>query len=62
VPLTDADGNIQMYPEKLLERRMIPQNNEPVIQWLIQWTNLPIEVAMWEDIDFIRKVFLEFTP
>jgi hypothetical protein len=31
LPLTDLDGNIKMFPDKLLDRRMIPQNNEPVV-------------------------------
>jgi hypothetical protein len=35
LPLTDPDGNIKMFLKKLLERRMIPRNNEPVVQWLI---------------------------
>jgi hypothetical protein len=29
-PLTDAE-DIQMYPEMLLDKCMIPRNNEPVI-------------------------------
>jgi hypothetical protein len=33
---------------------MIPRNNEPVTQWLIQWVNLPEAEATWEDADFIR--------
>jgi hypothetical protein len=62
LPLTDADGNIKMYPERLLKRRMVPWNNEPVVQWLIQWINLPIEAATWEHVNFIHKVFPQFTP
>jgi hypothetical protein len=61
-PLTDVEGNILMYPEKLLDRWMIPRNNELVVQWLIQWVNLPGSAATWEDVDFLRKVFPDFTP
>ena len=46
----------------ILERRLIPRNNEPVVQWLIHWTNLPVSEATWEDADFIRKVFPSFHP
>jgi hypothetical protein len=60
--LTDAEGNIQLYPDKLLNICMIPRNNEPVVQWLIQWVNLPEAAATWEDVDFICKVFLDFNP
>jgi hypothetical protein len=35
LPLTGPDGNIKMFPKQLLERRMIPHNNESVVQWLI---------------------------
>jgi hypothetical protein len=31
LPLVDSEGNIKMHPEKLLERRFIPRNNEPVV-------------------------------
>jgi hypothetical protein len=31
LPLTDADGNIKVSPKTLLERRLIPRNNEPVV-------------------------------
>lgn len=62
LPLVDQQGNIQMAPEEILERRMIPRNNEPVVQWRIKWINLPPESATWEDADFIRKVFPGFHP
>jgi hypothetical protein len=58
LPLTDSDGNIKMFPEKLLDRRKIPRNNEPVVQWI----NLPPAAATWEDANFIRRVFPDFTP
>jgi hypothetical protein len=45
LPLVDADGNIKIQPEKLLERHLIPCNNEHVVQWLIKWINLPNEAA-----------------
>lgn len=49
LPLVDEKGIIKVAPEAILERRMIPRNNEPVVQWLIQWTNLPSSEATWED-------------
>jgi hypothetical protein len=60
--LVDSEGNIKIHPEKLLDRRLIPHNNEPVVQWLIKWINLPKDAAAREDIDFIRKEFPEFNP
>lgn len=62
LPLIDVDGNIKVAPAVILERRMIPRNNKPVVQWLIQWTNLPPSEATWEDANFITKVFPSFHP
>lgn len=62
LPLIDQNGNIKVAPMEILERRLIPRNNEPVVQWLIQWTNLPPSLATWEDANFIRKVFPSFHP
>jgi hypothetical protein len=62
LPLVDAAGNVKVYPESILERRMIPRNNEPVVQWLIKWVNLPTTAATWEDAYFIQDVFPSFHP
>jgi len=62
LPLVDEHGNIKVAPHQILQRRMIPRNNEPVVQWLIQWTNLPASEATWEDADFIRRIFPSFHP
>jgi len=56
--LIDASSNIEIAHVDILERR----NNEPVVQWLIHWSNLPISEATWEDADFIRKIFPTFHP
>jgi hypothetical protein len=62
LPLIDEKGTIKVAPVAILEKRMIPRNNEPVVQWLIQWVNLPEAEATWEDASFIRKVFPSFHP
>ena len=62
LPLIDQHGNIKVAPMEILEYRLIPRNNEPLVQWLIQWTNLPPSSATWEDADFICKVFPSFHP
>jgi hypothetical protein len=45
LPLTDPEGNIQVQPESLMQRCLKPRNNEPVVQWLIKWVNLPESAA-----------------
>jgi hypothetical protein len=62
LPLIDSKDTITVAPEAILQRRMIPRNNEPVVQWLIKWVNLPESEATWEDAGFIRKVFPSFHP
>lgn len=57
LPLVDVEGNILVEPVAVLERRVIPRNNESVVQWLVQWMNLPQEAATWEDV-----VLPEFHP
>lgn len=44
----------------VLETRQIPHNNLPVVQWLVQWANLPPDEASWEDAAFMKKTFLAF--
>lgn len=61
LPLVDEKGNIKVAPA-VLEHRLIPINNEPVVQWLIRWTKLPSEQATWEDANFICKIFPSFHP
>jgi translation initiation factor IF-1 len=66
LPLIDDEGNIQLGPEAVLQRKLIPRKQGtisiPVVQWLVKWINLPESSATWEDASFIQKVFPEFTP
>ena len=62
LPLIDAKGTVKVAPGRILQGRMIPRNNELVVQWLIQWVNLPEEAATWEDVVFVRKLFPSFNP
>lgn len=62
LPLVDAKGTVKVAPKAILQRRLIPRNNEPVVQWLIHWVNLPEDEATWEDAAFIRRIFPSFHP
>jgi ribosomal protein L21E len=62
LPLIDNKGTVKVAPMAILQRRMIPRDNEPVVQWLVQWVNLPEAKATWEDAAFIQKVFPSFHP
>ena len=64
LPLVGNDGMIRMEPEAILERKLIPRNQNnisiSVVRWLVKWVNLPQEEATWEDPAFIQKVFPAF--
>jgi hypothetical protein len=60
LPLIDSQGNIQVTPELIMPRRVIPRNNVAVVQWKIKWVNLPKELATWEDETFVKAVFPVF--
>lgn len=60
LPLLSPDGRIRTEPSLVLETRQIPRNNLPVVQWLVQWENLPPDDASWEDADFIKRTFPAF--
>lgn len=57
LPLISPKGIIHTELVLVLETRQIPPNNLPVIQWLVQWENLPPDDASWEDADFMKKTF-----
>lgn len=58
LPFVDLEGDILTGPLAIVERRVVPRNNKPMVQWV----NLPVESTTWEDADFISKVFPNFHP
>jgi hypothetical protein len=60
LPLVNEHGMIKTDPVIVLQTRQVPRNNLPVVQWLVQWANLPPEDATWEDAHFIKATFPSF--
>lgn len=60
LPMVTAEGKVKTGPATVLQVRQVPRHNMPVVQWYIQWENLPPEDATWEDADFIKYTFPEF--
>ncbi|GJX90688.1 putative mitochondrial protein [Tanacetum coccineum] len=60
-PLCDHEGLLAATPFKLLDRRMVKQNNRLVVFGLIQWSNRSEEDATWERLDDLLTRFPEFT-
>lgn len=42
-------------PEMVLDRRWKTKNNRVIPQLLIKWSHLPLELATWEDEDYIHQ-------
>ncbi|GJX76508.1 reverse transcriptase [Tanacetum coccineum] len=59
-PLCDSEGHLAATPLKLLDRRMVKQNNQIVVFGLIQWSNGSEEDATWERFDDLLTRFPEF--
>jgi hypothetical protein len=66
LPLVTSEGKIKTTPIAILDRRQIPRStgeyDVAIPQWLIQWDNLPVEEASWEDAAFIQSAFPSFKP
>ncbi|WMV19182.1 hypothetical protein MTR67_012567 [Solanum verrucosum] len=48
-------------PSKVLDRHMVQQGNKAVMQLLIQWDNLPVDQATWENIHTLKIRFPTFS-
>jgi hypothetical protein len=60
LPLISSAGKILVAPVMVLETRAVPRHPNLVTQWLVQWLNLSLEEATWEDADFIKSTFFEY--
>ncbi|XP_070033018.1 uncharacterized protein [Nicotiana tomentosiformis] len=60
LPLTSEDGQFQIKPIAILERKMVKKNNVVIVKVLVQWSNLPPEDATWEDYQFLKATFPDF--
>jgi hypothetical protein len=55
--ISSSDGQLKVYPRKILDCRTIKWGNIAVPQILLTWTNLPPKDASWEDYDDIASRF-----
>ncbi|KAJ1702159.1 hypothetical protein LUZ63_001938 [Rhynchospora breviuscula] len=60
LPVQGPLGGYRLAPEKILNRRLIPRNNQPVPQVLIKWVNASGDDSSWEDYDRIKRDFPNF--
>jgi hypothetical protein len=47
-----------IFPEEVLDRRMVRKGNQVVPQVLIKWSGVPVQAATWEDYYVVKNRFL----
>jgi len=45
--MIDQHDNIKVALVTILERCLVPRNNESIVQWLVEWLNLPASKVTW---------------
>lgn len=62
LPLTDEQGQLQLEPLAILDRKLVKKNNRPHSMVLVQWANSIPEDATWESWYDIHQRFPNFKP
>ena len=62
LPSVNEDGQVQLEPVAILDRRMTKKNNRSITQVLIQWSNSFPEDATWENWYDILQRFPTLQP
>ncbi|KAF7151067.1 hypothetical protein RHSIM_Rhsim02G0189700 [Rhododendron simsii] len=62
LPPVNEEGNMQIEPVAVLERKMVKRNNRVVVQWLVQWSRSFPEDATWIDYEEFLSKFPNFQP
>jgi hypothetical protein len=60
LPMVTPEGYIKLAPVTVLDTRALPQQDNIITQWLVQWQNLDVSQATWEDKTFIKSTFPQF--
>lgn len=62
LPLVGEDGQIQLEPLAILDRKLVKCNNRPSTEVLVQWSNSIPEDATWENWYELQQRFPQFQP
>lgn len=54
--ITDL-STVQLYPEAILNRRLVKKGNRAIPQVLVKWSKLPEHAATWEDLYVVKTRF-----
>lgn len=57
--LPEAMGSeeVVLVPESILERHLVKKGNVTIVQLLIKWTKLSVDMSAWEDYYVLRAKF-----
>jgi Chromo (CHRromatin Organisation MOdifier) domain len=55
LPLIGLEGTTLLNHIAILDRRAVKKNNAVAVEILVEWANLPVEEATWEDYHFIQE-------
>lgn len=42
-------------PKRILQRHQVTKGKRLVQQGLVRWSNMPVSLATWEDLDFLQQ-------
>eukprot|EP00252_Welwitschia_mirabilis_P003647 TRINITY_DN13712_c0_g1_i2.p2 TRINITY_DN13712_c0_g1~~TRINITY_DN13712_c0_g1_i2.p2 ORF type:complete len:117 (+),score=26.74 TRINITY_DN13712_c0_g1_i2:661-1011(+) len=62
LPEFSEDGQLQMHPVAILDRKMVKKHNQAVTMVLVQWSNCSPEEATWEYLYKLKERFPDFQP
>ncbi|RVW68729.1 Transposon Tf2-12 polyprotein [Vitis vinifera] len=57
LPHISDEGQLQVTPEKVVNTRWIKRGTKFIEESLVQWKNLPVEDATWEDTQMLKHQF-----
>ncbi|KAL6193213.1 hypothetical protein ACLB2K_034297 [Fragaria x ananassa] len=60
LPHFDAKGEVIWMPAKVLDMQVIKKKGISITQWLVQWKDMPLEDATWENARAMEACFLDF--
>lgn len=50
-------SSVEVYPIKIVERRLVQKRSYPVVQVKVAWGNLPEDALTWDDFEVLKKRF-----
>jgi len=52
-----SDSILWSVPERIIQRRTVSKGMHSIAQGLMKWSNLPVSLATWEDLEYLKQQF-----